>query len=137
MTVGYTFTYSTPYCTTELETKVKTQNRYFILYLNSWKKGPDKSHSFFLRAFNFTHAVPMVLQSSPTNSYSTQHFIQHLKKDIKLFTTENHYLGSLCFMVFFILCLRDFLFNFLFFAVGVEFILKSDFKRKLTRHERE
>ena len=29
------------------QSKVKTQNRYFILYLNSCKKGPDKSHSSF------------------------------------------------------------------------------------------
>jgi len=39
-------------------------------------------------------------------------------------------------MVFFILCLREF-FVASFFVVGVEFTLKSDSKRTLSRHERE
>ena len=87
--------------------KVKTQNRYFILDLDSCKKGPDKSHSSFVGFYFHTFSSNGFTVFSHQFTFHTA-FHTALKKDITLLTTENHYLGSLRFMVFFILCLREF-----------------------------
>ena len=113
------------------QSKVKTQNRYFILYLNSCKKGPDKSHSsfvgFYFHTFSCNGFTVFSHQFTFHTALKKTHNTAHHGKSLPGFVA---FYGFLYFMSAGIFCC-------LFFVVGVEFISKSDFKRKLSPHERE
>ena len=81
--------------------KLRQRTDISFCYLNLCRKDPYKSHSYFVGFYY--HAC----DSNGLNVFPHQ-FIFHTafhtalkKKDITLLTTENHYLRSLCFVVFF------------------------------------